>query len=109
MRDLAERLVKFRWGQGSVRALVYGAQYLVFTTILSFPLNAYQGFFREQKYGSTAQRLQRNPHVSRTLYIREFNLMQRVADGPPTAFARSQREVKQSEASVRLRHSRTCQ
>ncbi|HXY37204.1 MAG TPA: M48 family metallopeptidase [Planctomycetaceae bacterium] len=53
MRDLAERVVKFRWAQ----TLVYGAQYFLFTTVLSFPLAVYQGFFRERKYGLVNQTL----------------------------------------------------
>jgi len=55
MRDFAERLVKFRFAQAPVRTLIYGAQYFLFTTILSFPLGAYEGFFREQKYGLSNQ------------------------------------------------------
>ncbi|HEV8004058.1 MAG TPA: M48 family metalloprotease, partial [Planctomycetaceae bacterium] len=55
MRDFAERLVTFRFAQAPVRTLIYGAQYFLFTTILSFPLTAYEGFFREQKYGLSNQ------------------------------------------------------
>ena len=42
-------------GQAPAQTLVYGAQYFLFTTILSFPLTAYEGFFREQKYGLSNQ------------------------------------------------------
>jgi STE24 endopeptidase len=57
MRNAAERLVPFRFGQASFRTLLYGAQYFLFMTILSFPLTLYEGFFREQKYGLVNQSL----------------------------------------------------
>ncbi len=53
MRSLAESVVDFRWAQ----TLLFGAQYFLFTTILSFPLSVYEGFFREQKYGLSNQTL----------------------------------------------------
>jgi STE24 endopeptidase len=55
MRDFAERLVRLPLGQAPAQTLVYGAQYFLFTLILSFPLSAYDGFFREQKYGLSNQ------------------------------------------------------
>jgi len=51
MRNLAERIVPWRWAQ----PLVYGAQYLLFVTVLSLPLNVYEGFFREHQYGLANQ------------------------------------------------------
>ncbi|HET6328212.1 MAG TPA: M48 family metallopeptidase [Planctomycetaceae bacterium] len=53
MRSLAESVVDYRWAQ----TLLFGAQYFLFTTILSFPLSVYEGFFREQKYGLSNQTL----------------------------------------------------
>jgi STE24 endopeptidase len=53
MRNLAERTVSFRWAQ----TLLYGVQYLLFVTVVSFPLTLYSGFFREQKYGLVNQNL----------------------------------------------------
>jgi STE24 endopeptidase len=55
MRDFAERLVRLPLGQAPAQTLVYGAQYFLFTLILSFPLSAYDGFFREHKYGLSNQ------------------------------------------------------
>jgi STE24 endopeptidase len=57
MRAVAESAVKFRWAQAPARTLVFGAQYFLFMTVLSFPLTLYEGFFREQKYGLSNQTL----------------------------------------------------
>jgi STE24 endopeptidase len=57
MRNLAERVVRFRFAQAPLRTLVYGAQYFLFMTVLGFPLALYEGFFREQKYGLVNQTL----------------------------------------------------
>jgi STE24 endopeptidase len=57
MRNLAERVVRFRFAQAPLRTLVYGAQYFLFMTILGFPLALYEGFYREQKYGLVNQTL----------------------------------------------------
>jgi STE24 endopeptidase len=51
MRDLAERVTRFR----SVHVLAYWAQLALVTTVLAFPLTAYQGFFREHAYGMATQ------------------------------------------------------
>lgn len=51
MRDLAERLVKFR----PLQVFLYWLQYLILTTILGFPLTLYDGYFREHKYGLSNQ------------------------------------------------------
>src|SRR5436305_1037746 len=47
MRNLAERVTR----SGFVHSLVYGAEYIVATALLGFPLAAYEGYFREHQYG----------------------------------------------------------
>ena len=51
MRDLAERLSRFRWMQ----SFLYWVQYLVVTSVLAFPMTWYEGLAREQKYGMATQ------------------------------------------------------
>ena len=51
MRDLAEKVTRFK----PVHTLVYWLQYLVLTTILLFPLNVYEDYFREHQYGLANQ------------------------------------------------------
>jgi len=51
MRDLAERVTRF----APLRVAGYWVQFLVVTTVLSFPLTVYQGFFREHRYGLATQ------------------------------------------------------
>jgi STE24 endopeptidase len=51
MRDLAERITRFK----SLQTLIYWVQYLLVTTILGFPLEYYQDFVREHKYGMATQ------------------------------------------------------
>jgi STE24 endopeptidase len=51
MRDLSERVTRFK----PVHTFVYWLQYLVLTTILTFPLTVYEGYFREHKYGLATQ------------------------------------------------------
>lgn len=51
MRDLAERLVRFR----PLQTWIYWTQYLVLAAVLTFPLTVYAGFFREHKYGLATQ------------------------------------------------------
>jgi len=51
MRDLAVRATRI----ASLQTAFYWLQYLLVTTILSFPLTVYQGFFREHKYGLATQ------------------------------------------------------
>jgi STE24 endopeptidase len=46
MRDLAERLTRFRILQGAV----YWVQFIVLTSVLTFPMTVYEGYFREHKY-----------------------------------------------------------
>jgi len=51
MRDLSERVTRFK----PVHTIVYWVQYLVLTTILTFPLAYYEGYVREHKYGLATQ------------------------------------------------------
>lgn len=51
MRDLAERLTRFRF----LQAVVYCAQYLLIDSAITFPLTAYESFFREHRYGLSNQ------------------------------------------------------
>jgi len=51
MRDLAVRITRFRW----LQTLLYWVQYLVVTTLLGFPLEYYESFIREHKYGMATQ------------------------------------------------------
>jgi STE24 endopeptidase len=51
MRDLSERVTRFK----PVHTFVYFLQYLILTTILVFPLTAYEDYFREHQYGLATQ------------------------------------------------------
>ena len=51
MRDLAERITRFK----PVHTCVYWLQYLVLTSVLTFPLTVYEDYFREHKYGLATQ------------------------------------------------------
>jgi STE24 endopeptidase len=51
MRDLGERFTRFR----GLHVAAYWAQFVVVTSVLSFPLTVYQGFFREHRYGLATQ------------------------------------------------------
>jgi STE24 endopeptidase len=51
MRDLAARITRFRW----LQTLLYWVQYLVITTLLGFPLEYYESYVREHKYGMATQ------------------------------------------------------
>jgi STE24 endopeptidase len=51
MRDLAERLTRFRW----LQTFLYAAQYILVTFVLTYPLSLYDGFFREHQYGLSSQ------------------------------------------------------
>ena len=46
MRDLAERITRFK----PIQTFIYWAEYSIVTTVLTFPLAAYEGFFRERTY-----------------------------------------------------------
>jgi STE24 endopeptidase len=51
MRELAERLVRFR----AVRTFLYWVQYLLVTSFVLFPMTVYEGFLREHAYGLSNQ------------------------------------------------------
>lgn len=51
MRDLAERITRFR----PLQTFIYWVEYLVLTSVLGFPLAVYEGYFREHKYGLATQ------------------------------------------------------
>jgi len=51
MRNLAERITRFRW----LQTLIYWVEYTLLTTVLGFPLEYYEGFVREHKYGLATQ------------------------------------------------------
>jgi len=47
MRDLAERITRFR----PIQTAIYWVQFFVVVSVLTFPLSLYEGYFREHKYG----------------------------------------------------------
>ena len=47
MRDLAERLTRFR----PLQTALYWIQFMIVASVLTFPLTVYEGYFREHKYG----------------------------------------------------------
>ena len=51
MRDLAERITRFR----PLQTAIYWVQFVVLVSIVLFPLTAYEGFFREHKYALSNQ------------------------------------------------------
>jgi STE24 endopeptidase len=51
MRDFSERFTRFRF----VHNMIYAAQYLLASWVISLPLTIYQGFFREHQYGMATQ------------------------------------------------------
>jgi STE24 endopeptidase len=51
MRDFAERLTRFR----ALQTFVYFVEYLILTSILTFPLALYEGYIREHQYGLATQ------------------------------------------------------
>lgn len=51
MRDLAERITRFR----ALQTFLYALQYILATAVLSFPLAIYTDFFREHQYGLSSQ------------------------------------------------------
>src|SRR6516162_2303390 len=53
MRNLAERIARYRW----LQTFLYWVQYLLLTFVLGFPLAVYEGFFREWKYKLATQTL----------------------------------------------------
>lgn len=53
MRDLAERMTRFRW----LQTFLYWIEYLVLTTLLTAPIAIYEGYIREHQYGLATQTL----------------------------------------------------
>jgi STE24 endopeptidase len=51
MRDLAARVTRFK----ALHTIAYWVQYLLLTSVLTFPLTVYEGFFREHQYGMSNQ------------------------------------------------------
>jgi STE24 endopeptidase len=51
MRNVAERITRFRW----LQTLVYWVQYLIVITLLTAPLAIYEGYIRERQYGLATQ------------------------------------------------------
>ena len=51
MRDLAERVTRLKF----VHDIIYWIKYVVFTTVLTFPLAYYEGYMREHKYDLATQ------------------------------------------------------
>ena len=51
MRNLAERITKWKW----LQTFIYWVEYLILTSVLGFPLAVYEGFTREWKYGLATQ------------------------------------------------------
>jgi STE24 endopeptidase len=51
MRDLAERITRFK----PIHTFLYWAQFVVLTSLLTFPLDVYEGYIREHKYGLATQ------------------------------------------------------
>jgi STE24 endopeptidase len=51
LRDFAERTTAFK----AVQVASYGFPYFILAWVLSFPLNAYERFFREHQYGMATQ------------------------------------------------------
>jgi STE24 endopeptidase len=53
LRDWAERLTRFK----SLQAGLYAILYILLTSLLTLPFDAYQGYFREHQYGMSNQDL----------------------------------------------------
>jgi len=51
MRDLAERITRFR----PLQTAIYWVQFVMLVSIILFPLTVYEGFFREHKYALSNQ------------------------------------------------------
>jgi STE24 endopeptidase len=51
LRDFAERVTRFK----SAQVILYAIAYLIIASVLSFPLIAYEHFFREHQYGMATQ------------------------------------------------------
>jgi len=53
MRNLAERITRFKW----LQTALYGLQYFLLTALITLPWSAYEGYFREHQYGMSNQDL----------------------------------------------------
>ena len=53
MRNLAERVTRLR----PIQTALYWIQFLIFVSVITFPLTVYEGYFREHKYGLLNQAL----------------------------------------------------
>lgn len=51
LRDLNERISRFKW----LQTALYAIEYIVFTTVVTLPWNLYEGYFREHQYGMSNQ------------------------------------------------------
>ena len=51
MRNFSERIGRWRW----LQTFIYGVQYFLIVSLLSFPLTVYQDFFREHSYELATQ------------------------------------------------------
>ena len=51
MRDLAERITRFR----PLQTVIYWVQFIILVTVVTFPLTIYEGYIREHKYGLSNQ------------------------------------------------------
>ncbi|HJX24576.1 MAG TPA: M48 family metalloprotease, partial [Chthoniobacterales bacterium] len=51
LRDFAERTTRFK----AMQVVLYAIPFILLTAVLSFPLAAYEGFFREHQYGMATQ------------------------------------------------------
>ena len=51
MRDLAERVTRLKF----LHDIIYWIEYVVLTTVLTFPLAYYEGYIREHQYGLATQ------------------------------------------------------
>src|SRR5207245_5780589 len=51
MRDLAERITRFK----PLQTFLYWVQFVTVTSVVVFPLTAYEGFVREHAYGLATQ------------------------------------------------------
>jgi STE24 endopeptidase len=51
LRDFAERITRFK----ALQVVLYAIPFILITAVLSFPLAAYEGFFREHQYGMATQ------------------------------------------------------
>ena len=51
LRDFAERTTRFKF----LQVVLYALPYIILATLLAFPLNVYESFFREHAYGMATQ------------------------------------------------------